>query len=726
MIACNRGSCGGTVGKTGYCSRCGKQPLDATEPPMSVRTSKTKVTRPLQIAGHGTGDGTVPLPVVDLPTVAAGVQAEPHVPEEQRFCGRDSCRAPVGRARGHEPARPEGFCYNCRTPYSFVPQLAANDVVDRRYEVVGCLARGGLGFVYLARDRRLGGLVALKGVINVNDTAAVRIAREESQILTALDHPNIVRILDVLTHAEGGDARYIVMEFVDGPSLREVQHRSDLGRSERDGLLLVEHVVAYGREILTALDYLHAQNLLYCDMKPDNVIHGEKRIKLIDFGAIRKINDLAPQTVGTHRYEIGEAEKVDHGFTERSDIHAVGVTLNDLFEVSDGAGMDTGTDDFGFGVDSFRRVLDRAVAPFAARFATAQEMLVQLDGVLTELLSLRDGKSRPGISTLFSEPSTLLDAGLGHPPPLEYWTASVPAALKAKPTARNVAIGLPTPREDPEDIQVAFLRAVRAPDAARTLTKLERVDNSVEHEERSVELELRKCRLLLELRKVDKAKQAVRDSTDILGDRAPHDWRVHWHRGLIALAQNQVAEATSHFDTVYRDIPGEQTPKLALGLCHELNDADDAHRYFLALWTQDNSQVNAAFGLARVYLFGNQPDEAVGILRQVPEVSRHYEAAQIAMVRILAEKASAASLRDADELMSGLDIDEDTHDRLVASVNETKLDAFRKGTNGMADESTLRDDVAAAYRKLARRASTIRDHDVLIDLANEVRPLTIF
>lgn len=322
MTACGRDGCPGVLGKTGFCKICGlppgapEEPAPREKPTLVIpgpgeaptRITSTVVTRSQQIAGHASADDRVPLPVVELPDVAGRLLTEPHVPEEERFCGKHGCTAtPVGRSIGGGPAPAEGFCPVCRTPFSFAPKLAAGDVVDGRYHVLGCVARGGLGFVYLATDSGLGDrYVALKGLINTNNTAAVRIAETESQVLTALDHPNVVRILDVVEH-EG--LRYIVMEFVDGLSLREVKNRGRAGLDSSEGQLLVEHVVAYGREILTALDYLHGEGLLYCDMKPDNVIHGEKRIKLIDFGAIRKITDDESPIVGTEHYQVTPAER---------------------------------------------------------------------------------------------------------------------------------------------------------------------------------------------------------------------------------------------------------------------------------------------------------------------------------------------------------------------------------------------------------------------------------
>ncbi|AGM07746.1 serine/threonine-protein kinase [Amycolatopsis keratiniphila] len=746
MTACGQDGCPGVLGKTGFCKICGLPPGAPEEPAprgkptlvipgpgeLPTRITSTMVTRSQQLAGHAGTDDRVPLPVVELPDVAGRLLTEPHVPEEERFCGKHGCTAtPVGRSIGGGPAPAEGFCPVCRTPFSFSPKLAAGDVVDGRYHVLGCVARGGLGFVYLATDSGLGDrYVALKGLINTNNTAAVRIAETESQVLTALDHPNIVRILDVVEH---DDFRYIVMEYVDGLSLREVKNRGRAGLDSSEGRLLVEHVVAYGREILTALDYLHGEGLLYCDMKPDNVIHGEKRIKLIDFGAIRKIDDDESPIVGTEHYQVTPRERATHGLTVRSDIHTVGVTLRELFQASDGWSVTTDARGVRFGIESFLRVLDRATAPFEQRFATAREMLVQLDGVLGEILSLRDKQSRPGASTLFAEGAVLLDAGLGQAPPLEHWTRGTAVSLGARPSAEEIALGLPVPREDPDDAQANFLRAVRAPDAARLLKKLDKVPGSPE-------VGFRRCRAHLELGAVIEGTLAVAEAERLLGERAAHDWRVAWHRGLLALGEGDFAAAKEKFTAVYRDIPGEEPPKLALGLCEEhLNGAAAAERYYDALWVRDRAQVSAAFGLARVRLSRGNRAAAVEILDQVPEFSRYDEAARIAGVRVLSapmpgtgDLPASAELDDAVVRLTALDLDGDAFDRLVTAVRETGLAGVLLGQDGITDGEILRADETGArtvldksYRRLAHHAPSPEAHDVLIDLANSVRPVTL-
>src|SRR5207249_5322067 len=125
-------------------------------------------------------------------------------------------------------------------------------------------------------------------------------------------------------------------------------------------------------------------------------------------------------------------------------------------------------------------------------------------------------------------------------------------------------------------------------------------------------------------------------------------------------------------------------PKLALGLCAEHSGAD-AGQFYDALWVH-RAQVNAAFGLARVALAGGDREAAVLVLDEVPESSRHDEAARIAGIRVLSGVLPAgarrlpreADLRRAEDRLSTLDIDEQPAHRLRAAVLETALACHRE------------------------------------------------
>ena len=104
----------------------------------------------------------------------AAIMADAEVPEDKRFCP-SAAASRSAASRGGRPGRTEGFCPNCRKPFSFTPKLAPGDLVGGQYEVVGCLAHGGLGWIYLARDRNVSDRwVVLKGLLNSGDADALR------------------------------------------------------------------------------------------------------------------------------------------------------------------------------------------------------------------------------------------------------------------------------------------------------------------------------------------------------------------------------------------------------------------------------------------------------------------------------------------------------------------------------------------------------------------------
>ena len=334
-----------------------------------------------------------------------------------------------------------------------------------QYQVVRPLAHGGVGWIYLARDTHLDDrLVVLKGLINAQDPAAVEAAVSERRYLVTLDHPKIVRILDFVEHPDpdlGVRTGYTVMEYVGGWLLEAVKQASRTGNH----LLRVEEVIEYGLQILEALEYLHGRGVLYCDLKPDNVIHRYNEIKLIDMGAVCPIDHPGPAW-GTERYRVSTKEiKTRGGMKVDMDLYTVGKTLRALFSASMERSLfgPAATDmsiDIAAGLESFRFVVDRACdEEWTRRFGSASEMREQLHGVLRQITALRGATLSPRESVLFAPRLSLFDDGLGRQPPLDGWI-DVPAGkapiraetlADGRPSLASVAVGLPEPRTDPAD-----------------------------------------------------------------------------------------------------------------------------------------------------------------------------------------------------------------------------------------------------------------------------------
>jgi serine/threonine-protein kinase PknG len=425
-VACPKPGCPGTLDAEGFCEVDGERPpnwpsMVTGSPQSTTSIGSTFASGSSMTSGSGiVGRGLVTLPAlaeVDPDELVLPVERRV-IAEHHRRCG--CCEREVGRSRAGQPGLARGICPYCLTPYNFEPALKEHERVGR-YEIVGPLAHGGVGWVYLAKDTDLDDRrVVLKGLIDTGDHHAVEAAVAERRYLTLLDHPNIVRILDFVTHPDprtGTSAGYIVMEFVGGRTLERLK-----AAGESSFPMPVEHIIAYGLTLLDALDYLHSRGYLYCDLKPDNVIHGNQRIRLIDLGAVRLITDRTSPTWGAARYQVPAEEIAVHGLTVRSDLYSAGRTLAELFRNSQDDRNDRtapGSLSIAEGLTSFRAVLDRATAAdWSTRFASATDMAEQLAGALRQITALRGQPGRPEPSRMFAQAVELLDDGLGLVPDL--------------------------------------------------------------------------------------------------------------------------------------------------------------------------------------------------------------------------------------------------------------------------------------------------------------------
>ncbi|MGW8726624.1 tetratricopeptide repeat protein [Streptomyces sp. NPDC055808] len=696
----------------------------ATSRSVSVRSSGAAAS---SSARSRLGAGLVSVPGVPRPDPRSAVMERPEVPERKRFCSRSDCGAQVGRSRGDRPGRTEGFCTKCGHPYSFVPKLATGDIVRGQYEVMGCLAHGGLGWVYLAVDRAVSDRwVVLKGLLDTGDQDAMAAAISERRFLAEIEHSNIVRIYNFVEHLDqrtGSLDGYIVMEYVGGKSLKEIANERRDAIGKRDPLP-VEQACAYGIEALEALGHLHSRNLLYCDFKVDNAIQTEDQLKLIDMGAVRRMDDDESAIYGTVGYQAPEVAEA--GPSVASDLYTVARTLAVLtfdFQGYTNVYADSLPDPDNIDVfrqyESFYRFLVRATDPDPARrFASAQEMAEQLTGVLREVVALQTGRPRPALSTLFGTELRVTDtklfaaqsgdvsrlgarqAPVGRRARKALASAAVPAAALASVPAGAPALPALAPHTPglPHPVTQGAVPVQRAEGAsggrpgAPLLTPLDPRGTSlalpVPHVDpgdpnagflaglmaaapaelitalRSAPADSieRRLRELRALLDMDERVSAGR-ALDALEADHPDDWRVVWYRGLASLAAGDNENAALSFDAVYDAFPGEPAPKLALGVCAEvLGQLDNAAEYYRLVWTTDPSYVSAAFGLARVQLAAGDRTSAVRTLESVPEASIHYTAARVAAVR-----ARLRSRAPRDPLIGDL---------LAAAAQVEALDAF--------------------------------------------------
>ncbi len=242
-----------------------------------------------------------------------------------------------------KPDAPEGLCPACLLQRgiateggapsgqpSFVPppvsELAA---LFPQLELLECLGRGGMGAVYKARQPRLDRFVALKILApeRQNDVQFAERFEREARALARLNHPNIVTVYDF---GEVQGRFYLIMEFVDGLTLRQVLQAGKLAPAE--ALKIVP-------KICEALQYAHEQGIVHRDIKPENIlVDRQGRVKIADFG-IAKITGLeskdlsltgAKDVMGTPHYmapeQVEKPQTVDH----RADIYSLGVVFYEM------------------------------------------------------------------------------------------------------------------------------------------------------------------------------------------------------------------------------------------------------------------------------------------------------------------------------------------------------------------------------------------------------------
>ena len=305
------------------------EPLDeAVEHARSARRAPGSAARR---AGWSTATAAIQHLGAGITTVPVGARARPAVdacsptPRSPRrsASARRAARRSAALATA-SPAAPRASARSAARRTRSRPKLQPGDVVGGQYEVVGCIAHGGLGWIYLARDRNVSDrYVVLKGLLNTGDADAFEAAIAERQFLAEVQHP---LILEIYNFASYDGAGYIVMEYVGGRSLKQILKDRMTPNNGAYDPFPADQAIAYIIEILPAFSYLHSQGLLYCDFKPDNVIqagdsHQAHRPRRRAARRRRPVGDLR------HRRATRRPRSPTSGRASPSDIFTIGRTL---------------------------------------------------------------------------------------------------------------------------------------------------------------------------------------------------------------------------------------------------------------------------------------------------------------------------------------------------------------------------------------------------------------
>lgn len=526
------------------------------------------------------------------------------------------------------PRRPgASFCRECGEPFlkSEDPSglLQPGEYLSGRYRIKSQIGGGGMGTVFLGEDLNLRAKpVAIKAVLNSRNPDLLRAAQQEAENLLGIDHPNIVKLRDIV---EKGGIPFLVMDFLEGPDWNDLYEQRVQSTGEA---FTSEEALQMILGILPAFEYLHGRRppVVYRDFKPSQVkvVRDEaldsERYVLLDLGVAYTFTGRPVEAWGTAGYappEIGGVSLQPPSM----DLATICRTLQGLL------GLDLQR--FGYGQmpepqevpwipEELYYLLERGTSDRESRrFNTIGELRAQLEGVL-RLIQGRTGSlprprgafHMPVVSTLFSGNR---NRTTGH-------LLSLPVPHPDDPAAPALALASDLLHEDkPGDaLQQAMTAAALNPDSS--------------------DAHLLQTIALSRLGRIEEAR-AMLKRIDRLDDPRG-DWSYAIVAAQIAEESGDLDEAESLFRKVIQLVPGELPPRQKLadlllrrgrhseaaGLYEQLVGADPANVEAILNWSDALAAIGDTAGSIRV-------------LRQVGENAVRFVDAQLRMVELLLERA---------------------------------------------------------------------------------------
>ncbi len=201
--------------------------------------------------------------------------------------------------------------------------LRAGAIISDRYEILGRIGTGGMADVYKAVDQKLNRFVAIKVLKREfrEDETFLKKFQSEAQAAAGLSHPSIVNIYDV---SEDRGVNYIVMEFIDGITLKEY--------IQKKGNLTPKEVISIAVQVCNAMEVAHSRDIVHRDIKPQNImITKEGKVKVTDFGIAKATssNTISTNMMGSVHYT--SPEQARGGFSDaKSDIYSLGISMYEM------------------------------------------------------------------------------------------------------------------------------------------------------------------------------------------------------------------------------------------------------------------------------------------------------------------------------------------------------------------------------------------------------------